>query len=31
MVSQVQPAEVAEVAGRVFAPDNCFTGYVLKS
>ncbi|PNW77599.1 hypothetical protein CHLRE_10g443850v5 [Chlamydomonas reinhardtii] len=31
VVSQVQPAEVAEVAGRVFAPDNCFTGYVLKS
>ncbi|KAG2448913.1 hypothetical protein HYH02_006261 [Chlamydomonas schloesseri] len=30
VVSELQPAEVAEVAGRVFAPGNCFTGYVLK-
>ncbi|KAG2432812.1 hypothetical protein HXX76_008546 [Chlamydomonas incerta] len=31
VVSALQPAEVAEVAGRVFAPGNCFTGYVLKA
>ncbi|GFR44625.1 hypothetical protein Agub_g5913, partial [Astrephomene gubernaculifera] len=31
LVSGVRPAEVQQLAARVFAPDNCFTGYVTRA
>ncbi|GIL57933.1 hypothetical protein Vafri_13124 [Volvox africanus] len=31
LVSQLKGSELRDVAERVFAPNNCFTGYVLKA
>ncbi|GLC36704.1 hypothetical protein PLESTB_000132500 [Pleodorina starrii] len=31
VVTQLRASELRDVAERVFAPDNCFTGYVLKA